>query len=88
MSTLSAGDTARLRAVRETMQDVSIALADLAPWQDECLGNALLNLAMERMIAEEGAPRAAALLWRLADAVAQGRCPSPDAPIALEGCQG
>ncbi len=85
MPRTEAGDVARLRAVRETMEDVSIAISGLAPWQEDCLGNALLNLAMERMIGEEGAARTAAILWRLADTVATGRVPSPGAPVALDG---
>lgn len=45
--------------------------------------NALLNLAINRIVAVEGGKFTAAILWRFADAIANGARPAPGTPIAL-----
>lgn len=43
--------------------------------------NALLNVAVHQLIAEEGQTQAATLLWRLADTISTGN--DPDYPVEL-----
>jgi hypothetical protein len=45
--------------------------------------NALLNLAVNRIVAVEGGKFTAGILWRLADAIANGAKPTPRAPVDL-----
>ncbi|MAH25211.1 MAG: hypothetical protein CMP82_16100 [Gammaproteobacteria bacterium] len=45
--------------------------------------NALLNLAVNRIVAVEGGKFTAGILWRLADAIANGAKPTPGAPVDL-----
>lgn len=48
------------------------------------IGNALLNLAVSRMVGETGAQRTATMLIRLADTVLErDEPPSPQAPVDL-----
>lgn len=47
--------------------------------------NALLNLAFNRLVAVEGADRAATILYRLADLMASRRQPSGDEAFSLTG---
>lgn len=50
--------------------------------------NALLNLAVSRLVAAEGAVAAATILWRLADVVQSGTHATSDNPADLTTCQG
>ena len=50
--------------------------------------NALLNLAVSRLVAAEGAMAAATILWRLADVVQSGTHATSDNPADLTTCQG
>ena len=45
--------------------------------------NALLNLAVNRIVAVEGGKFTAGILLRLADAIAKGTKPTPTAPVDL-----
>jgi len=50
--------------------------------------NALLNIAVNRIVAMEGAATTAGILWRLTEAVASGRRPHPGRPVDLSGLDG
>ncbi|MEM7364766.1 MAG: hypothetical protein AAF525_12135 [Pseudomonadota bacterium] len=50
--------------------------------------NALLNLAVNRLVAAEGTSTAATILWRLADVIQSGVDATPDKPADLTSCQG
>jgi len=50
--------------------------------------NALLNVAVNRIVAMEGPTATAALLWRLTDALASDRQPQPGAPLDLSSFEG
>ncbi|MEM7020745.1 MAG: hypothetical protein AAF512_25815 [Pseudomonadota bacterium] len=45
--------------------------------------NALLNVAVSRMVAAEGHEVAATVLWRLADALSEGAKPTSENPLDL-----
>ena len=45
--------------------------------------NALLNLAVNRIVAVEGGKFTAGILWRLADAIADGKKPEPGKAVDL-----
>jgi hypothetical protein len=47
--------------------------------------NALLNLAVNRIIAMEGEQVTSGILWRLADVIASGVKPTFDEPVELTG---
>jgi hypothetical protein len=47
--------------------------------------NALLNLAVNRIIAMEGEQVTSSILWRLADVIASGIKPTSDEPVELTG---
>ncbi|MEM8768689.1 MAG: hypothetical protein AAGE43_14675 [Pseudomonadota bacterium] len=50
--------------------------------------NALLNVAVNRILAEEGASTTATILWRIADALSEGAKPTPGNPVDLSSLQG
>ena len=50
--------------------------------------NALLNVAVNRILAEEGAATTATILWRIADALSAGAKPTPGNPVDLTSLQG
>ena len=47
--------------------------------------NALLNLAVSRIIAVEGEQVTSGILWRLADVIASGTKPTLEQPVDLNG---
>lgn len=55
----------------------------LPPHLSGALVNAMLNVAVERLIAEEGREGAAAILVSLADAIQGGADPSIDGPVRI-----
>lgn len=50
--------------------------------------NAMLNVAVNRILLEEGALKTSALLIRLADAIASNHLPTEDSPIELTKLDG
>jgi hypothetical protein len=66
------------------MQRIQHSLRDIPPAQREYIANALLNVAVTRMLKEEGALQTASILVRLGDAVATGNeAPTPEQAIDL-----
>jgi hypothetical protein len=65
------------------MSHIQAALHDIPARQRSYIANALLNLAVARMIKEEGGARTSTLLMRLSDVVAEGGRAEPSAPIDL-----
>lgn len=55
----------------------------LPPHLSGALVNAILNVAVERLIAEEGRDGAAAILISLADAIQVGTDPAVDGPVRI-----
>ena len=73
--------TERAMAVVERLVPESLDGAPAA--LQECLNNAMLNVAVNRILNVEGAAVTAAMLWRLADALSSGVRPGPDQAIDL-----
>ena len=69
--------------LQSVMQRIQSSLRDIPLDQREYVANALLNLAVSRMVREEGAQRTSSLLWRLSDVVCS-REPLPDASRAVD----
>ncbi len=76
---------AELAELQLVMQRIQSALRDLVPAaQQTYVGNALLNLAVSRMLRETGAQRTATILIRLIDTFLENaEPPSPEAAINL-----
>ena len=55
----------------------------LPPAERERFENALLNVAVNRLMHAEGASAAATILWRIADAMASGQVPDRDRAIEI-----
>lgn len=66
-----------------TLRAAERQLGQLDADHDPLLANALLILALQRMIARDGAQAAASVLSRLADAVTSGPAPPPERAIDL-----
>lgn len=73
-------EVAQLQAVMHRIQSM---LLDVPQAQREYIANALLNLAVSRMVSEEGSSQAASILLRLGDVVATGDQPPPQRAIDL-----
>jgi hypothetical protein len=68
----------------ETLERRIEPIVNEAPFSAQTrFNNALLNLAVNRIVAVEGGKFTAAILWRLADAIANGAKPTPGAPVDL-----
>lgn len=79
-------EVAQLQAV---MHRIQCMLHDVPQVQREYIANALLNLAVARMLKEEGHTQTASILIRLGDVVASGDAPpSPDRPTDLRRIDG
>ena len=65
------------------MSHIQSALHEIPARQRSYIANALLNVAVARMIREEGDARTSTLLMRLSDVVADGARAEPSAPIDL-----
>jgi hypothetical protein len=77
---------AELRAVMRLMDDrLDEVVAALPTRRRPLVPNALLNLAVERILAEEGQEVTATILQRLADLVASGQRPEGSQRFALSG---
>ena len=62
-----------MRLIDVLLEEVSAAAP---PGQRALIPNALLNLAVERILAEQAAGPAATILYRLADLIAEGKRPA------------
>jgi hypothetical protein len=69
------------RMIRETLSEAGPAVQDR-------FDNAMLNIAVNRILEEEGPERTATILFRLADAVGQQAVPDAGAPIDLTKLDG
>ncbi len=58
-------------------------IAAVAPRRQPLVPNALLNLAVDCILTEEGAARTATLLHRLSDLIAAGKRPDGDDALPL-----
>ncbi len=70
------------------MQRIQLAVGNIPVSQREYIANALLNLAVARMLSETGARQTAGILARLGDVVADGRQPPPSYAIDLSRLDG
>lgn len=70
------------------MQRIQHAMGNVPVSQREYIANALLNLAVARMLRETGALQTAGILARLGDVVADGRQPPPSQAIDLSRLDG
>lgn len=73
----------QLAQLQAVMQRIQSALRNVPAAQRMYLGNALLNLAVSRILCEEGSHRTAALLMRLSDVVHAHPAP-PDSSQAID----
>ena len=73
-------EVAQLQSI---MSHIQSALHEIPTRQRSYIANALLNLAVARMITEEGEARTSTLLMRLSDVVSDGTRPEPNAPVDL-----
>jgi hypothetical protein len=73
-------EVAELQSVITRIQS---ALHDIPQSQRTYIANALLNLAVAKMIKQEGRPRTSTLLLRLGDVVGSSEAPSPQSAIDL-----
>jgi len=78
-------EVAQLQSV---MHRIQYMLRDVPQAQREYIANALLNLAVSRMLKEEGHSQTASILMRLGDAVGSGEVPPPERPVDLSRMNG
>ena len=78
-------EVAQLQSV---MNRIQCMLHDVPQAQREYIANALLNLAVSRMLKEEGHSETASILMRLGDAVGSGDVPPPERPVDLSRMNG
>lgn len=64
------------------------AMLEVEPRVRDRYDNALLNVAVNRLIDTEGDDRTAGILWRLADALSSGSKPTANCPIDLSALHG
>jgi hypothetical protein len=69
--------------LQQTLRATETQLGELSPQHEPALPNALLILAIQRMVARDGARVTANVLVRLADAVRAGPAPPPERAIDL-----
>ena len=74
---LDDGCNVEVAQLQSAMSVIQSSLRAIPPSQREYIANALLNLAVGRMVKEEGAPRTANILLRLGDVVADGQHATP-----------
>ena len=80
------GQIAELQAVMAMLEDrLEEDLEDVPPRRRPFVANALLNLAVNRLLADEGPAWTATLLIRLADLIGSGRLPAGDQALPLNG---
>lgn len=73
----------QLAQLQVVMRRIQTALRDIPTADRIYLGNALLNLAVNRILCEEGSQRTASILMRLSDAVHLHPTP-PEASQAID----
>ena len=73
-------------AMRALAHLVPAVLADAPESIRQRFDNALLNVAVNRLVEAEGRIAAATILWRLADVLQDGRLATPHRPADLTGC--
>ena len=78
-------EVAQLQKIMERIQS---ALHEIPQRQRSYIANALLNLAVAKMIKEEGRPRTSTLLLRLSDVLASGTMAEAHAPVDLSRTDG
>jgi hypothetical protein len=78
-------EVAQLQGVMQRIQDM---LHHVPQAQREYIANALLNLAVSRMLKEEGTSQTASILMRLGDVVASGHQPPPERAMDLTSMNG
>lgn len=79
----------QLAQLQAVMQRIQTALHDVPSAERTYLGNALLNLAVTRILCEEGSQRAASILLRLSDVMhAQPKPPEVAQVISLSQLHG
>ena len=71
------------QAMAALEQLVPDSLAHLTPSVRSRFNNAILNIAVNRILAEEGATTTSVILARLSDAIISGRVPTSSGPIDL-----
>jgi hypothetical protein len=76
-------DGVEVAHLQTVMQRIQYALQDIPAAQREYVANALLNIAVTRMVREEGKERTLSILLRLGDVVASND-PSPPAARAVD----
>jgi hypothetical protein len=69
--------------LQEVMMRIRSAFHEVLIAKRSYIANALLNLAVARMIEEEGRPRASTLLLRLGDVVGSSATPESVSPIDI-----
>lgn len=75
--------------IKSVMHRIQSSLRNVPPAQREYIANALLNLAVTRMVKEEGKTQAASILMRLGDVVAHSEGPpAPDRAVDLNHVNG
>lgn len=74
-------DIADLQCLMRDLQDLMEAEPDLVG--HSCFGNALLNLAVNKILDEEGPEVTATILLRMADAVSSGARPEGSLAVRL-----
>ena len=70
-------------AMRALSRFVPSSLDDAPDAVRTRFNNALLNVAVNRLIEVEGRTAAATILWRIVDALQDGYLPTPERPIDL-----
>jgi len=78
-------EVAQLQSVMHTIQHM---LRDVPTAQREYIANALLNLAVSRMLKEEGQVHTASILLRLGDVVRHHDQPRPERAVDLTRMNG
>lgn len=76
------------KAIAEVERLVDVLEDRLPAATAQRLDNALLNVAVHRILALEGASQTAAILWRLADVVASDASVAPGHPVDLSRFDG
>lgn len=81
--------TVEVAQLQSVMQRIQHMLHDIPATQREYIANALLNLAVSRMLRQTGHSRTASILQRLGDVVGSGgEQPPPERAVDLTGLNG
>jgi hypothetical protein len=71
--------------LQSVMQMIDVLLEEVSCQHRALIPNALLNLAVERMLAEQAPKSAAAILYRLAELIVDGQRPKGSNAFPLTG---